>query len=36
MKNDVLQRLWHFDDECPSYPRRDFLIRQAKPPDDEL
>jgi hypothetical protein len=32
----IWQRLWHYHEECPSYPRRNFAIRKAKPSDDEL
>ena len=31
-KND----LWHWAEECPSYPRQAFAIRMTKPPADAL
>jgi hypothetical protein len=30
------QTLWHFDNDCRSYPTRNFMIREDRPPDDEL
>ena len=31
-----LQKLWHFNERCPSYPTRSFVIRMDRPSDDEL
>lgn len=32
----VWQNLWHFDEGCPSFPRRAFEVRRDRPSDDEL
>jgi hypothetical protein len=32
----VWQRLWHFNEMCPSFPTRSFAIRKETPSDDEL
>ena len=31
-----LQKLWHFDEKCVAYPTRNFVIREDRPPDDDL
>ena len=31
-----LQKLWHFNEKCPSYPTRNFVIRKDRPSDDDL
>jgi hypothetical protein len=30
------QQLWHFNEACPSYPTRDFIVRKDRPPSSEL
>ena len=30
------QKLWHFNEACPSYPTRRLRVAGAKPPDDDL
>ena len=30
------QRVWHFNEACPSYPTRDFMVRKDRPPRREL
>jgi hypothetical protein len=29
-------RLWHFHDQCSSYPTQSFAIRKDRPDEDEL
>ena len=31
-----MQRLWHFDRKCDSYPTRNFVIQMFQPSDDDL
>ena len=31
-----LQKLWHFNEKCSSYPTRNFVIRKDRPSDDDL
>ena len=35
-KDGIWQKLWHFEETCPNFPRRAFLIRNVKPSEDEL
>jgi len=35
-RDQVWQKLWHFNEKCPAYPTRTFAIRHDMPSDDEL
>ena len=35
-KNGAWSKLWHFNEQCDSYPVGTFAIRYDKPSEDEL
>ena len=33
---NVWQKLWHFNEKCEHYPKRNFAVRKDRPSDDDL
>ena len=36
IKDDVWQTRWHFHEQCPDYPSRNFAVAVYKPFDEEI
>jgi hypothetical protein len=36
IESNVWQKLWHFNENCRSYPTGAFALRKDKPSEDEL
>ena len=34
--DDAWQTLWHYHEDCPRYPSRNFAVSKKKPSDDDL